>query len=145
MRKTVLLISVILSVFISACGPYAITFNDNLVYQPEQLFSDYIIADSALSHCVGEAIKETRITQAMQLRELRCPHAGIASLDGLKLFTDIVVLDLSFNVVVNVEELHKLSRLKHINLFGNQQLDCKKTTLLGVDNDQLILPQHCLN
>lgn len=131
--------------FISACGNYAVTFNDALIYQPEQLFRDYTITDPALSQCIGETIKESGITQAIQLQELRCPHAGIASLDGLKLFTDIVILDLSFNVVVNVEELHKLSRLKHINLFGNQQLDCKKTTLLGVDNDQLILPQHCLN
>ena len=49
---------------LAGCTGYAVSLNDNPIYNPPTLFSDYQIADSALQECVQQSIEDQSVTEA---------------------------------------------------------------------------------
>lgn len=117
--KILLLISVISS---SACN-YSVSVNDNVVYTPEPLFSDYQIADGNLRRCVEQTIVDKKITRAPQLTFLNCSNAGITNLAGLERFNALKELNLASNRLQNVRPLSQLTDLNILILRENQLND----------------------
>ncbi len=154
------------SLLLSACSDYEVKFNNQPVYTPKPLFTDYRIADSALEDCIEETIRDGEIKDLEQLTLLVCTNAGITSLDGLGTFRhleqlnlahnaiiDLQILatlpqlrrlDLSYNAVQDTGPLATLAYLEKLNLKGNTALDCDQAARLQtISNATISLPQHC--
>jgi hypothetical protein len=108
---------------LAACGNYDFTVNEKVVYTPRPLFADFEVPDDALRACLEQAIKDDRVTAASELSALNCSHAGIASLEGLGVFTGISRLKLSSNRIRNLTELARLTVLEELFLDDNQVVD----------------------
>jgi Leucine-rich repeat (LRR) protein len=88
-----------------------------------------------------------KITSASELTTLNCSHAGVASLEGLELFTGISRLKLSSNNIRTIAPLTALTILEVLLLDSNQIVD--STPLMDLDalaeldlaqNPQLLCP-----
>ncbi len=108
------------SLTLSACTGYSFSFNENTIYTPSPLLSDYKIADPALHECVQQTITDQKIVKADQLRLLNCSNAGIKALTGLGHFNQLTQLNLANNELTTVDELGKLTRLEVLVLRNNR-------------------------
>lgn len=102
-----------------SCKNYSLSVNDNLVYTPPSLLTQFSIADERLRTCVEQTILDKHITKAEDLKQLNCSNAGIASLVGLETFTAIEQLNLSENNLTAVAQLSHLTRLSQLSLRKN--------------------------
>ena len=105
---------------LSGCADYKFTVNDQVVYNPAPLFKDFDVPDAPLRDCLKQHIADASVTAADQLTELNCSHAGVASLEGLQVFTRLVRLKLSNNAIDSVVPLANTVGLKELYLDGNQ-------------------------
>ena len=103
-----------------ACQGYDFTVNDKVVYRAAPPFVDYTVADAALGECLKQAILDQAVTSAGQLTTLNCSHAGIASLQGIEVFTGLGALRLSSNTIADVQPLARLPALLELYLADNQ-------------------------
>jgi len=146
---------------LGACASYEVSLNDQVLYTPPPLFSDYRIADPALKECVASTIRELKITDANALESLFCPDGNIQSLAGLEQFQaikklglsrnkvnslDIIGLlknleqvDLSFNHISKIEDLEVIKNLSYLNLKGNPIISCGSLE----SGPSLLLPEGC--
>ena len=154
----------LLCLLLGACQGYDIRVNERIVYTPDPLFSAFEVSDSALADCISETIAHESVTAAARLLSLNCSHAGIASLEGLAVFSGLEVLRLSSNSVRNLVELgglsglrelylddnavvdpvplYQLPNLRYLDLSKNPDLQCPADAgLEGVTT--VILPDHC--
>lgn len=153
-------------VALGGCAGYTFNVNDNPVYNPPTLFSDYRLEDAALNECVEQAIADQRITLAGQLTQLNCSSAEIKTLAGLSRFNGLEALSLRGNQISSVDALKGLSqleildirdnrlsstaplrsleRLKDLDLRGNDSLECGEAQRLAEEiGDKVRLPGHC--
>lgn len=161
------LVPALLWLVASGCSnDYAFTVNDQPVYHPPSLLSDFELDDPALHTCVQQTIEDQRITEAGALRRLNCSSAGIESLEGLERFSGLAFVQLSDNAIRDLSPLKKLSRLEILLLEDNrlesaapllsllrlEQLDLRENPSLAcADARQLAanlegevrLPAHC--
>lgn len=154
---------------LSACSHYDVSINDNVLYTPKPLLTDYQVADTHLADCIGQTISDDKVTRAIDLKRLRCTHAGIETLAGIEAFYGLVQLDLGDNAIANVAPLEKLSQLEMLRLSNNQIVsaepllrliklidldleenpiaDCRDILQLKQavqsNNGLLLAPQHC--
>lgn len=154
------------AILLSACSGYAVSINDNPVYNPPSLFTDFRLVDTALHNCVQQTIEDQQITEASQLTQLNCSSAGIETLKGLSAFPALRALSLKGNEITDLSPLKPLSRLeillledndirsaaplltllrvKELNLSGNPNLACGDARQLRDNSEgEVILPKHC--
>lgn len=104
---------------LSSCKNYSVSLNDNLVYTPAAVFTNFTLADEHLRTCVAQTLSDKHITAAADLKQLNCSNAGITSLAGLETFTGIEQLNLSENGLTVVPQLAKLAQLRVLSLRKN--------------------------
>ena len=142
--STKLLAILLLALFVSSCERYTFTVNERPVFEPAPLFNGQRIPDSALAHCVEQAIADQHITQASELTSLACTHAGVTKLEGITIFTGLNQLDFSGNNLTEIKPLLFLPYLADANLTENPALNCADAQLLLKQLiGELILPVHC--
>ena len=152
---------------LTACGNYSFSFNEKELYRPPSIFTQYDIADRALSGCVTQTIKDAKITKANDLKRLNCSSAGIESLTGLETFNKLEALNLARNqlrdlgplaqltrletlilrdnAIESPEPLLSLVRLERLDVRENEGLDCEiGRQLASQETLTLQLPAHCL-
>lgn len=151
---------------LGACSGYAVSINDNPVYNPPTLFTDFRLPDPALHDCVQQTIEDQEVTQATQLTQLNCSSAGIESLEGLATFNALQAISLNDNQLEQVDALKALTRLeilllrdneissatpmlsllrlKELDLRGNGTLGCGDAQQLAQHSEGKVrLPEHC--
>ncbi|MGD8174652.1 leucine-rich repeat domain-containing protein [Marinimicrobium sp. ARAG 43.8] len=151
---------------LSGCEGYAVSVNDNPVYNPPALFTEFRLVDSALQECVQQTIEDRGVTDANQLTQLNCSSAGIESLEGISTFSALRAISLNSNALTDIEPLKTLSRLeilmlkdndvrsaepllsllrlKELDLRGNAQLACGDARQLADHSEgDIRLPAHC--
>lgn len=154
------------AVLLSACTGYSVSVNDNPVYNPPTLFTDFRLVDSALHDCVQQTIEDRQITQASQLTQLNCSSAGIETLEGISAFPALRAISLKDNAITDLSYLKPLSRLEillledndvksaaplltllrleELELSGNTSLACGDAQQLKDNSEgEVTLPQHC--
>jgi Leucine-rich repeat (LRR) protein len=136
-KTTNIIAGILCSYLVCGCSHYSVSVNDKLVYTPPPVFKDYQIEDQLLKACVEQTIYDLHITQAEDLKQLNCSHAGIKSLRGLSKFFALEALNLADNHLVDIAELKNLGRLKQLVLTQNAITDA--TPLLS------LLHLHSLN
>lgn len=119
-KLTLSICALIASAVLLGCKDFAVSVNQNEIYTPPAIFTDYHIADTQLDACVEQTITDARITSPEQLTRLNCSNAGIKSLAGLDKFYGLEALNLADNKLVNIDELATLTRLKVLILSNNQ-------------------------
>ncbi|WP_423896607.1 leucine-rich repeat domain-containing protein [Candidatus Pelagadaptatus aseana] len=105
---------------LSACSKYQFTLNETVVHTPPALFTDFQTADKSLQNCLDQTIKDQNITSPQQLTLLSCSHAGIKSLDGLEVFSNLSHVNLGNNQLQRVQALGKMGRIETLLLNDNQ-------------------------
>lgn len=151
---------------LSACSGYSVSVNDNPVYNPPSLFSEFRLTDPALHECVQQTIEDQQVTQAEALTQLNCSSAGIQSLEGLARFTGLKAISLNDNDITTLDSLKALTRLEVLLLRGNRvesaepllrllrlkELDLRDNSALACGDAQQLadnlegdikLPEHC--
>ena len=148
---------------VSGCSDYSITVNDNLLYTPPSIFTDFKLPDRSLQQCIDDTINDEYLTSAEQLSRLYCTKRNISSLDQMEIFPNLKQVGLADNNLTDISPLAQLHHLEQINLKGNNIKDAtplkKISTLQFVDlsdnpnlncgsvpADQrikIILPEHC--
>lgn len=162
-------LSGLLVTMLNACSNYSVSVNDNLVYTPASLFTEFTVADANLFRCIEQTISDKKITNPKQLKLLNCSNAGIEKLAGLEVFSELEELNLAenklktldplgkltrLNVVllnknqlVNVSPLLQLLHLERLNLEGNPSLECADVKQLMANLEELSKeiypPQQC--
>ncbi|WP_347331226.1 leucine-rich repeat domain-containing protein [Marinimicrobium locisalis] len=154
------------AMLLNACAGYSVSVNDNPVYNPPTLFTDFRLVDGALHDCVQQTIEDQTITQASQLTQLNCSSAGIETLEGLSAFPALRALSLKDNAITELRPLKPLSRLeillledndirsaepllallrlKELDLSGNTNLACGDAQQLKDHSEgEITLPEHC--
>jgi len=152
---------------LTACSNYSFSLNEKELYRPPSLFTQYDIADRALSVCVTQTIKDASITKADDLKRLNCSSAGIESLAGLETFHKLEALNLAKNqledlapltqltrlktlilrdnAIASAEPLLSLVRLERLDVRENEGLDCEIGRQLAKQEALTVeLPTHCL-
>ena len=138
---------VISLVFMSllACDRYQIKFNEQQIYTPQTLFSDYKMPDMALSNCIKQLIIDQSVKRAEELISINCAYAGITDLTGLSRFTRLEVINLANNNLTDIKTLMFFGQLRRVDISGNNALSCDDIkTLSKLLPDQLIAPNICL-
>lgn len=112
----------LLVLLLSGCADYRVTVNERTVYNPDPLFTEYLIPDPGLHACVAATIEQQKISSVSQLLELDCRDRGINRLEGLEAFVS----------------------LRYLNLQGNAELHCPESKgPLDRPGLSITLPQHC--
>jgi hypothetical protein len=124
---------------VAGCQQYEVNLNGRTLYRPAPLFSDFVLADKALSACVKQTILDRAITRQEDLVSLKCTYASIESLEGLERFTQLQVLDLRHNRIGRwVSQPWAL--LQRLDLRGNP-VNCQD--LVGRASAQLTVLSDC--
>ncbi len=150
---------------LSACSRYSVSLNDNIVYEPPLLFSDFNVEDSELRTCLQQTIAEENIHSAEQLRRLICPAGSISTLNGIEVFSQLEYLGLAENDIQVLAPISGLTQLKQADLRNNNVedfsvllshksvlfLNAKGNTRANCDSLQaphegqvIHLPKHCM-
>jgi Leucine-rich repeat (LRR) protein len=148
MKKRSLLLLIVLNMLfmMASCSNYQVTFNNQPVYSPPKLFSDFQIEDTALYNCLTQTITDQRITQAQDLRQLNCAYAGIENLSGITQFKWLQTVNLANNQIRDIKPLMFLGNVREINLEGNNLLRCNDLRALkNLVSDRVLVPSDCLN
>jgi len=132
----------ILLLSLGGCARYEVTLNDQPVYSPPALYSQFEVADEALENCLRQTIADKRITQADQLTQLVCRYAGIKSIQGLENFFALEELDLSHNALVDLKPLKSLGKLLRLKINDNPNLLCDTLPQARPDL-QIVNAAHC--
>lgn len=133
----------LLALVLSGCGPYAFTLNEQPIYTPPPLFSDYELSDRNLHNCVQQTIADRRIRKAEDLTRLECTHGGIESLEGIEVFTGLRLLNLAHNQLVHADQLLQLSALERVRLTDNPDLECAELHALTERDVVVDKPEQC--
>ena len=131
---------------LSACDRYLVTVNEQPVSQPRPLFSDFEVPDRGLNDCLRQAIADGEIRRPGQLEALTCSHAGIVSLEGIQVFSNLRTVNLANNRIVDPEPLLFLGTLHSVSLVENPDLDCDKLAALKAQlppSGELHSPSQC--
>jgi hypothetical protein len=127
---------------LGGCAEYQITLNEQPIYTPPPLYSQYEVADEALRNCLRQTILDQRITQADQLSRLICRHAGIESLQGLETFVALEELDISHNALRDLSPLQNLPKLRLLRAHDNPELLCDSLPV-SRETLEIMAPAHC--
>ena len=128
----------------ASCSRYDIKLNNQTVYAPAPILQETQLGDAQLSRCLSETIKELKATSVSDITRIDCPNSEVAKLDGIEHYAALEVIDLSGNRLENVHLLESLKRLKHLNLAGNQNLQCESVS--SAFANRLVSfrkPSHC--
>lgn len=120
----------LLVVGLSGCDGYRLTLNEQAINDDRVMFSDYQIADKALSECVRQHIDDQQAQHAGQLSQLNCSHNSVKSLAGLEVFSQISQLDLSHNQLTDIAALKRIAGLKNVDLRDNPDLSCLQIAVI---------------
>ncbi len=146
MTRTLLiaLATLTLTCLLSGCDRYLFTVNERVMSEPPPLFTEFEVEDAALETCLRQTIKDREVRRPQDLTQLRCTHAGIKTLEGLEVFSQLETVNFADNQLVSIRPLLFLGQLRSADLEGNPDLDCTEVpTLREQLEGELKAPEPC--
>ncbi len=129
----------------SGCSQrFAVTLNDQTLYDPRVNAAEQHFADPGLQGCVNFALQQPNATLET-LKVLACPGWEIENLDGIVTLAALQFLDLSDNRISSLAPLQPLRNLSSVSILNNRVTDIApllsmvtltSATLTGNDNIQ---------
>ena len=109
---------------LAACAqPYAVSINNQAVYDPTGRLPDVDTIDADLQGCINLALRQQRLTNAAELTVLSCANSAIRRLENIGQLRQLRFLDLSNNQIVNITPLEELPVLSGLSLTNNRIID----------------------
>lgn len=104
-----------------AHSPYAITFNDNVIYTPNNSGrpGNSVFVDAGLEACVNQIQLANPEIQLDEIKLLACPEADIQSLEGIAALSALEQLELSNNSISNLAPMANLRNLRVLGIRNN--------------------------
>lgn len=128
---------------LSACGNYNLLVNDNLLYEPAQLYFDFSVTDEKFMSCLVQHIEDSEITSRQELLQVNCSYAGISDLTGIRHFSRIESLSLKGNPLQSIEPIFELANLRNLDL-SEMTLNCQdQARLTALNLDRLLIDEEC--
>lgn len=107
----------------SACSQrYAVSINDQTVFDPRPNATAYRFADPGLQGCINLALQQPN-AELERITVLSCSGWEIENIEGIALLTSLQFLDLSNNRISSVGPLSGLSRLSSLSMTNNRVRD----------------------
>ena len=107
----------------SACSQrYAVSINNQTVYDPRPNATAYRFADPGLQGCINLALQQPN-AELERITVLSCSGWEIENLEGISLLKALQFLDLSNNRISSVAPLSSLPRLSSLSLTNNRVRD----------------------
>jgi len=107
----------------AACSQqFAVSINDQTVFDPRPGAAQYRFADAGLQACVNFALQQPGATFET-LAILSCPGWEIEDIEGIGTLTTLQFLDVSNNSISSLAPLSALPRLGGLNAGDNQITD----------------------
>ncbi len=132
---------------IGGCADYAVTLNEQPVYQPKQLLVVSDLVDKQLSTCMQQTIADKKVTKISDLHTLICTSAGIEKLTGIDQFKALKRVSFANNNLTDLTILGKLTNLVELNIEENPKVNCddiREIKLMIGENLKIKPPTHCL-
>ena len=104
---------------LAGCAGYAVTLNEQTLYDPRERVTEHQFADPGLQACVNMALQQQRVEAAENLTVLSCSGLEIRSLAGLEALGSLQFLDVSGNRLTHLDPLRSLSRLRSVTASAN--------------------------
>lgn len=132
------------AILLAGCDRYLITVNEQPVHTPPAIFTEFDLPDDALETCIRQSLSDQGITGSAGLIRLTCTNAGIRSVEGITLFSNLQTLNLAHNALTDINPLLYLGKLSDLSLEGNPSLACNEVAALKAQlSGELRLPDHC--
>jgi hypothetical protein len=118
LNRTALLLAALLA---GGCsnGPYRITFNDNVIYDPALPPERRQFPDPGLQACVNQVMAADATLTLSSITLLACPDAGIQDLAGIEVLAALEQLEVSNNRISNIAPLASLRNLRVLGIRNN--------------------------
>ena len=121
-----------LGLFASACSQrYAVSINNQTVYDPRPNATAYRFADPGLQGCINLALQQPN-AELERITVLSCSGWEIEDLEGISLLKALQFLDLSNNRISSVAPLSSLPRLSSLSITNNRVRDIE--TLIAMNS-----------
>ena len=166
--KPLILLLTMLTLVVACNRQYAVTINNQSVYDPRVPTGLLQLSDPDLQGCINLALSRPGVNDSSQLEVLSCANTNVADLRGIGQFRNLRFLDLAGNNITDLQPLTSLSRLSGLSiphnpvtdisplfgmnslsaviLTGNNQLPCSQLDRLEQRLGQnLTRPQDCQN
>ncbi len=119
-----LLILLILISFTAGCSrQFAVTVNDQSVYDPRIPPNTLVVKDADLQGCLNLALRQQPSENPLELTVLSCANANILELDGIEQFTGLRFLDVAGNRITNLQPLSGMAQLSGLSIINNPITD----------------------
>ncbi len=130
--KTLLSLNLfLLTLLVAGCSKYQFTVNEAVVYTPPTLFTAFTTADPRLKSCLDQAIKDSNATAPTDVKRLVCTNAGLTSLVGLEVFSEISELNIADNQLTDIAPVARLPQLKALAVNNNKLRQVPEVLLLA--------------
>lgn len=116
MRSFLIFLSILI---LSACGRYAVTLNEQTLYDPRDGLAQGRFADPGLQACITLALQQENIDEMSQIQALNCAGMEIRSLEGVEALSNLQIIDVSQNRLVHLDALRRSNRLRVVNASDN--------------------------
>lgn len=114
----------------TACSQrFAVSINDQSLYDPRPNATSYRFADPGLQACVNFALREPG-SQLADIRVLSCSEWEVEEIEGIAVLSSLQFLDISGNQISSLAPLSGLPRLSSLSAVNNRIIDI--TPLLGM-------------
>jgi hypothetical protein len=114
----------------SACSQrFAVSINDQSLYDPRPNTTSYRFSDPGLQACVNFALREPG-SQLEDIRVLSCAEWEVQEIEGIGILRSLQFLDLSGNQINSLAPLANLPRLSSLSAVNNRIIDI--TPLIGL-------------
>ncbi len=117
---------------LSACRPYTITLNNNVVYSPNASLRNAVLQDPGLQACLNQALARNEQTDPATVTLLACPGAGVRNLVGIEALANLEQLELGDNAITNLSPLVPLKKLRVLGLRNNATGDVRPLDTLPI-------------
>jgi len=102
---------------------FAVTVNQQTVYDPRIPAGSVTVADANLQGCINLALSQQDISNATELTVISCPGSGVESLEGISQLTELRFIDLADNLIIDLKPLSGLERLSGFSIPNNRVRD----------------------
>ena len=108
---------------VSCSRQFAVTINNQPVYDPRTQAITLQVADADLQGCINLALRQQRLENPIDLTVLSCANANVRALDGIAQFPRLRFLDLANNRITNLEPLAGMNQLSGLSIPDNPLAD----------------------